>query len=162
MGSTGIGSQVYLTMLKKVEIGKGVTSIDKSAFSSCRSLRSILISKNVTNIGDSAFYNCYSLQSIVIPESVTSIGLNAFYACAAFASVVIPKSVTSIGGWAFSSCVGMKFYDFTKHTAVPTLDNTSAFKSIPSDCEIRVPADLYDEWISATNWSTYADKIVAV
>jgi hypothetical protein len=56
----------------------------------------------------------------------------------------------------------MKFYDFTSHTVVPTLASTGAFQNIPSDCEIRVPAALYDEWIAATNWSTYASKIVAV
>jgi hypothetical protein len=56
----------------------------------------------------------------------------------------------------------MKFYDFTKHTVVPTLASTSVFSGIPSDCEIRVPAALYDEWIAATNWSTYAANIVAV
>jgi hypothetical protein len=58
----------------------------------------------------------------------------------------------------------MKYYDFTSHTVVPTLANTNAFSNIPTDCEIRVPAALYDEWIAATNWSnsTIASKIVAV
>ena len=46
--------------------------------------------------------------------------------------------------------------------SAPTLSNTNAFTDIPADCEIRVPAALYDEWIAATNWSTYASKIVAV
>jgi hypothetical protein len=61
----------------------------------------------------------------------------------------------------FNNCTGMAFYDFTSHTSVPTLSNISAFSGIPSDCEIRVPAVLYDEWIAATNWSAYASKIVA-
>jgi hypothetical protein len=56
----------------------------------------------------------------------------------------------------------MKYYDFTSHTTVPTLVNTNVFNGIPSDCEIRVPAALYDEWIAATNWTGYASKIVAV
>jgi hypothetical protein len=54
----------------------------------------------------------------------------------------------------------MAFYDFSKHESVPTLEATSAFKSIPSDCKIVVPDALYDEWIAATNWSTYAANIV--
>ena len=56
----------------------------------------------------------------------------------------------------------MKYYDFSTHTSVPTLSNTNAFTDIPADCEIRVPAALYDSWKSATNWSTYASKIVGV
>ena len=56
----------------------------------------------------------------------------------------------------------MSVYDFTKCTAVPALSNANAFSGIPADCEIRVPAALYDEWIAATNWSTYAANIVGV
>jgi hypothetical protein len=56
----------------------------------------------------------------------------------------------------------LRFCDFTKHTAVPTLASANAFRGIPADCEFRVPAALVDEWKAATNWSTYADKIVGV
>ena len=56
----------------------------------------------------------------------------------------------------------MAIYDFTKHTSVPTLENVNAFQNIPSDCVIKVPELLVEEWKAATNWSTYADKIVGV
>jgi hypothetical protein len=52
--------------------------------------------------------------------------------------------------------------DFTRCTSIPTLENSNAFTGIPADCEFRVPAELYDEWIAATNWSTYASQIVGV
>jgi hypothetical protein len=103
-----------------------------------------------------------SLASVVIPDSVTSIGSNAFQNCMSLASVVIPDSVTSIGGYAFYNCHSVAYYDFSNHTAVPTLSATTAFQSVSADCEIRVPAALVDEWKAATNWSTYADKIVGV
>ena len=61
----------------------------------------------------------------------------------------------------FNGNTSMKYYDFTSHTSVPSL-GINAFSNIPSDCEIRVPAALYDEWVAATNWSTYASNIVAV
>jgi hypothetical protein len=54
----------------------------------------------------------------------------------------------------------MAFYDFSQATAVPTLASTNAFNSIPSDCKIIVPDTLYDEWVAATNWSTYASYII--
>ena len=41
-----------------------------------------------------------------------------------------------------------------------SLSSTNAFSSIPSDCKIIVPDTLYDTWIAATNWSTYASKII--
>ena len=54
----------------------------------------------------------------------------------------------------------MSFYDFSALTTVPSLSATNAFTNIPSDCKIIVPDALYDTWISATNWSTYASYII--
>lgn len=51
-------------------------------------------------------------------------------------------------------------YDFRASKSVPTLGGTLVFSSIPSDCKIVVPDALYDEWKSATNWSSYASKMV--
>ena len=70
--------------------------------------------------------------------------------------------VTTINAGLFTNCLGVAYYDFSAYTTVPALANASAFSGIADDCEIRVPAVLYDEWITATNWATYADYIVAV
>lgn len=182
--SSSSTDRAYTNMLKKVEIGNNVTRITDYAFRGCYSLSSIIIPdgvyirihafmdcyslstvklpKSMTETPQGAFYNCYSLSSVIIPDGVRKITAQTFYYCYSLSSIVIPSSVTHIDNSAFESCRSMKFYDFSKHTAVPTLANISAFSSIPSDCEIRVPASLYDEWIAATNWSTYASKIVAV
>jgi hypothetical protein len=106
------------------------------------------------------FKYSYSLSSIVIPNSVTSIDRDTFYQCYSLSSIVIPNSVRSIGSKAFYQCYGMEFYDFSQHTSVPNLVDTDAFSDIPSNCKIVVPDALYDEWIAATNWSTYASKII--
>jgi hypothetical protein len=96
----------------------------------------------------------------VIPDSITSIGANAFSYCNSLASIVIPDSITSIGANAFSYCYGMAYYDFRASNSVPKLSSANAFNYIPSDCKIVVPDSLYDTWIAATNWSTYASQIV--
>ena len=171
--------------LASITIPNSVTSIGKYAFYECVSLASITIPNGVMDIGDSTFYYCYTLVSIAIPTSITSIGGSAFTNCRSLASIAIPNGVTSIGSIVFSlnysltsvsmsnrvtsianltfnNCYGMVAYDFTTCTSVPTLANTKAFSNIPSDCKIKVPASLYNEWIAATNWSTYANQIVAV
>ena len=104
---------------------------------------------------------CNMLQAVEIGKNVTSIGTYTFYGCYLLSSVSIPSSVTSINSSAFNSCYGMAIYDFTKHTSVPTLANVNAFSNIPSDCVIKVSASLLSAWKAATNWSTYASKIVA-
>ena len=162
MGSTGYNGIVYCSMLQDVSIGKNVTSIVNYAFSNCYSLASITIPAGVTSIGNSAFVGCFSLASVTIQDGVTSIGTNVFDRCISIASITIPNSVTSIGNNAFSDCQGMRYYDFSSCTSIPTLSNKNAFTDIPSDCQMLIPSALYNNWKTATNWATYASKMVSV
>ena len=163
-GVTSIGNNAFNSCqsLSSITIPNSVTSIGNGAFNSCYSLSSITIPNSVTSIGIYTFFYCYSLLSITIPDGVTSIGNGAFQNCQSLSSITIPDGVTSIDSNAFNSCYGVRYYDFTRHTAVPTLSNTNAFNNIAADCEIRVPAVLADEWKAATNWATYAANIVGV
>ena len=148
--------------LKSVTIPDGVTEIGKFAFAGCTSLTSIVMPPSVNSLGEGAFRTCYRLRNAKIPEGVTSLGDSAFYQCYSLESVEVPGGVTSIGGNMFNGCSSVAYFDFTKHTEVPTLATSAAFTYIHPDCEIRVPAALADEWKAATNWSTYADYIVGV
>jgi hypothetical protein len=62
--------------------------------------------------------------------------------------------INFLGGGAFNGCSSIAFYDFRGHTSVPTLSSSNAFSGIASDCKIVVPDELYDTWITATNWSS--------
>ena len=163
-GVTSIGDSAFNSCysLASITIPDGVTSINGSAFNSCYSLASITIPDGVTSIRSGFFQNCYSLASITIPDGVTSIGNYAFSECYSIASITIPNSVTSIRYSAFSNCQGMRYYDFSACTAIPSLSSTNAFDSIPSDCQMLIPSALYNNWKSATNWATYASKMVSV
>ena len=157
-----IGSSAFYNCynLASIVIPSSVTTLAGFVFYNCYTIASIVIPSSVTSIDEYMFYNCYNLASIVIPSSVTTLAGSAFYNCYTLASIVIPSSVTSINNYAFYGCYGMSYYDFRASKSVPTLSNTNAFSSIPSDCKIVVPDELYDNWITATNWSTYASKIV--
>ena len=179
MGDTGVVQQTLL----RIFIPNSVTTIRAQTFYNCRALQSISIPNSVTGIGDNTFYNCFTLQSISIPNSVKSIWGNmfdschtlqfvsipnsvtniesdAFNSCYALQSISIPNSVTSIGKGAFYNCHASE-YDFSKFSTVPTLD-TDAFKGILSSTKILVPSALYDTWVAATNWVTYANYMVSV
>lgn len=160
-GVTRIGAWAFNNCYSLVSVAMpdGVTSIGEHAFHNCHALVSVNIPDSVTAIGDYAFHSCYALASVTISYGVGKIGAYAFYDCRSLAGIVIPKVVTAIGEYAFFGCSGVAFYDFTRHTSVPTLSATSALSGIPDDCEIRVPSALYDEWISAENWSVYAYMI---
>lgn len=186
-GVTSIGTYAFqgCYSLASITIPDGVTSIENHTFQNCYSLVSITIPDSFISIRSSAFQYCYSLASITIPDGVTSISSNAFQYCyvlsriaiqdgvkyidsAAFAncyvlvSITIPDSVTYINSSAFANCYGMRYYDFSACTDIPSLLKTNAFTNIPSDCQMLIPAALYDEWSAATNWATYASYMVAV
>ena len=160
-GVTSIGTYVCngCYSLTSIVIPNSVTSIGNEAFASIRALKSIVIPSGMTSIKDSTFSGCASLTSIVIPNSVTKIGGMAFYNCYSLTSIVIPNSVTSIGDNAFGNCYSLTKYDFSQYTIVPKLSGRTTFSGINGLCKIIVPDSLYDEWIAATNWSTYADYI---
>ena len=120
------------------------------------------IGANTSTYGNYTFYSCAGLfEANLSNYQYNEIVGSMFYRCNRLARIKIPSNVTTISSSAFYQCYGVTTYDFTDHTAVPTLSNTNAFGGIPADCEIRVPTALYDEWIAATNWSTYADYIKA-
>lgn len=159
---TSIGDSAFrgYSNLTSINIPEGVTSIRDSAFRGCSNLTSINIPEGVTSIGGSTFYGCNSLASIDIPNSVTSIGNYAFYGCNSLASIEIPNKINNVTNSLFVNCYGIKYYDFSSYTAMPTLNNINAFNNIASDCKIIVPDSLYEDWIVATNWSTYASYII--
>ena len=163
-GVTSIGDNAfqYCCALTNITIPDGVTSIGSRAFSSCYSLANITIPSNVTSIGDNAFQYCCALTNITIPDGVTSIGNNVFFGCRSLTSITIPSSVTSIGSSAFSECYPVRQYDFSTFTTIPTLANTKAFNGINTNCIIKVPNALLENWKTATNWATYADYMVGV
>ena len=150
----------YCSSLSSITIPNKVTSIGTYAFQNCSSLASVTISSSVTSIGSYVFQYCSSLSSITIPNKVTSIGTYAFDNCPSLSSITIPNKVTSIQNNVFSYSYSISYYDFSQYNTIPTLSNTNAFSGILSDCKIIVPDNLYSDWITRSNWSTYASYII--
>lgn len=111
------------------------------------------------NIGAYAFVNCTSLTHIGFKGKAT-IGADAFSACYALSQVMFLKDVT-IGEEAFWDCDSLEMVVLYSDT-VCTLESTTAFSDTPSTMSIYVPADLVDTYKSATNWTTYADRIKSI
>lgn len=156
------GTFMNCSSLKSITIPNSVTSLGGNFCSSNYMLTSVVIPNSITSIGQRAFEECYVLFSITIPNSVTSIDKYAFYSCCGLTSITVPSGVTTINDYTFASSPSrnVRYYDFTQATAVPTLSNKNAFYIDTNFLsKIVVPDSLYDSWIAATNWSTYADYI---
>lgn len=134
----------------------GLTNIQSYSFYDCRGLTSVIIGNGVTSIGNYAFYGCRGLTSVTIGNGVTSIGNYAFAYCSGLTSVTIPDSVTSIESNVFEGCSSLKQLILFPSTP-PTL-GTSAIPATIST--IYVQHSSKEAYQAATNWNTFASKIV--
>ena len=92
-------------------------------------------------------------------DSVTSIGVSAFMGCSSLTSVSFPLA-TSIGNGAFQGCSALTtLYIGTESDTVCTLSNPNTIPSSVTD--IYVPDALVESYKTATNWSSFANKIKA-
>ena len=121
-----------------------------------KNLTTITIPDNVTTIGDSAFWECENLTTVIIPNSVTTLSNQAFIYCSNLTTITIPNSVTSIGSGAFQGCRSLT--DIYIHPVIPP--KIGNYMAIPTITTIHVPIGSGDAYKNATNWSSYADKIV--
>lgn len=157
-----IGKNVFYdcrSLLSIILSINGVTSIDDYAFQGCSSLTNIIIPEGITYFYTGLFQGCYSLRNIILPESAKDFYPTIFNSCYSLTSIIMPKSIKYIASQVFFQCYSIIKYDFSQATAVPTLSDANAFLSINKICKIVVPDNLYDQWIAATNWSTYVDYI---
>lgn len=157
------GSNILLNALIEREytenfiIPDNITRIGKNAFCYYESLQSVVIPNSTISIGDEAFFNCSNLKSITIPDSVETIGAKAFSYCLAITNIIIPDSVISVGNKAFFAC--SRLADIYFYSITPPTVSFEEY-SIPPTTTIHVPVGSGDVYKSATNWSTFADKIV--
>lgn len=143
--------------LTSVTIPNKVTSIGKSAFSSCVNLTSVklddgdeVLAFSTSSYSDGPFSSCplesvylgrnvkydftspfkSNITSLIISNSVTSIGKSAFSGCRGITSISIPNSVTEIGSNAFGGCSGL--------ASVMMPDNIMSIGDNAFDCKTYV------------------------
>ena len=93
--------------LVSLKIGSGVKTIGKAAFYSSGDDEDIAetivtMGSNVTSIDNSAFESCKNMKSVTLPQTLTTIGELAF-SNSGLTAISIPGAVTTIGSQAFGS-----------------------------------------------------------
>ena len=135
------------------------TSTGDSTFRGSNSLTSVSFPK-ATRIGGIAFQDCSGLTRVSFPE-VTIIGSSAFLGCSKLTEASFPNA-TSIENGAFQKCTELTtIYVGTNTSKVCTLSSTSAFTGCTNLANIYVPETLVNLYKTASNWSSFTDKIKA-
>ena len=128
---------------------------------------------NEISIGDSAFMYA-KIKKIIVPsdnklngpyifaynknleELIWKSNIDAFsmcYHCTNLKKVLFTGSRPVISANAFLNCTSLEIVDLSECTSVANLSSFTAFNGVPTTCEFRIPAALYDAWINATNWA---------
>lgn len=147
--------------LSEIVFNEGLSSIGQYAFSECVMVESINLPITISQLGSHCFGKMSALQTLTIPEDapIRTLPRNMLWVSPLLTKFIVPKNVTNVAVYAFEGCSGLEYIDFSLLTNVPTLDNTNAFSGV-NMAKFIVPDALYNEWIAATNWATFADRIV--
>ena len=122
----------------------------------------------IINSQDNAFDNVYSwnlyfdenlITDVEIIETITEIRRRILSANGTIQKITFLGNITYLYRYSFVLTPQLKEVVFLNNTVVPTLENASMFNSATT---IKIPLALYDEWISATNWSSLASKIQTI
>lgn len=144
----GLSTDVVCPLLELPEGNK--ISIGGSAFQYARIKKIIVPSDNKLN-GTYIFANNKNLEELIWKSN--SAAFNMCSECTNLKTVVFTGSSPIISGGAFLNCTSLKSFDLSSCTSVARLSSTTAFDGVPTTCEFRIPAALYNEWINATNWA---------
>lgn len=120
-----------LRLIKIMRFAEGVTTINVHATSQS-SITHIYLPSTLIELEQSAFHTSQQLEWISI----------------------MPKSLEKVGAWSFSYCGKLRYISFENHDFIPILSGSIGYSG-----PYIVPDNLYDDWIKATNWAVYADKI---
>ena len=104
---TKVGDRVCYkaSILVIVDIPEGITSIGRSYFSWCSSLKEIKFPKSLTSIGTQSFINCSSLGQIdLLHTNVKKLGQLAFRDCTSLREMKVPDSLQTFGEDVFAGC----------------------------------------------------------
>ncbi len=118
----GIGAFSSCTLLKSVEIGKGLKKMSDNPFAGCELLNKIkvnsenkyftvdktgvLFNKKMTSL--ISFPGGLAVSEYTVPDGVKTIGEASFADNSKITAVYLPSSVTEIKAQAFSSCLSLK------------------------------------------------------
>lgn len=132
-------------------------SLDYSSlylFKGCNNLERINMGSYI-NIPNFWLQNNSSVKEVIITGAQT-IGQYAFENCVNLVIRDLPSQVSSIGDSAFNGCIKIPYLDMSNLQQIPTL-GSDVFSGTTFPFYFRDQQQL-EEYSTATNWSTYADR----
>lgn len=146
--------------LASVTIPGNIESIGEHAFAQCSSLSTASIEGGTKTIGSMAFYYA-PLTYVKLEEGVEQIRYCAFGECTKLTNLIVPSSVISMDSGALRIGLGTNRATITMLGETPATIQSDTFSEFRLE-EIVVPVNSIDAYLTATNWSNFADYIIFI
>ena len=115
---------------------------------------------NLTTIGNTAFNSSNLHKFIMSPRAnYTLSGTSNFKDCKELVKVYLGKP-TSLTSNCLSGCLVIT--DIYIHSEIPPAITSTTIASVPALQNIHVPAESVEAYKTATNWTVFASKIIAI
>lgn len=138
---TSIGQSAFTSSgIKSIEIPDNITTIGESAFSYSASLETVKLPANLTSMSTKMFQGCKSLKEVNIPSVVKFINDMVFYGCTSLENINIPESVVSIGVGVFQDCSSLK--SISLHDNISSIETSGLFNGCKSLESVKLPSNL--------------------
>ena len=121
-------------------------------------LKTITFSTNLNRIWSSAFSS--SITTLVLPDSLTQIDDNAFSGCGYLTNIKLGTGLVSIGKTIFKTGSYAPRVTIEVTQTTPCTLSVNGFGELSKVTKVIVPKGTLDIYKAATNWSTYATKMV--
>lgn len=167
---TSLGAYVFRHCTSLISaIFPKVSIVPLECFWGCKNLINVSF-PTATILSQYAFEYCTALTMASFPMAQL-VSEYAFYCCFQLREVYLPQVSSFKGTQVFSNCYNLISLNLIGVTSVPILTNSNAFTSTPIGGysasagqygSIYVSASLYNDFISASNWSYFSDRIVSV
>ena len=137
-GITSIGEMAFYNcpLLTEVNIPEGVTALPDYCFSGCKALTTLTLPPHMTSISKTALKNCSRLTELHIPEGVTELPDSCLYGLSRMTVLTLPEGLTTLGTNCLNGCSGL-----TKLTLPKSLTTIKrlAFTSCSKLTDIAIP-----------------------
>ena len=158
-GTTYLSSTFHMSGIVRLELPI-YPFVPTAVCDSCINLRHIIIPDGITQLASTLCTNA-KLTELVIPNSVTKIGVSIARGCYNLKKIYIGSGMTDMNaGYIFRDSVFLEEVHIAAVTP-PTLQSTVFPAAANFIGTMYVPAESVEAYKTATNWSAYADKIVA-
>lgn len=160
---TSAETQSYASSTYRVELGDAFVRIQDSAFKGFSHITNLSIGNNVIFVGSNFVSGCTALQTLEFPSDYGAyFNTNLIGSCDSLKKITIPSGTGGIYRSSIYNCYSLQSITILTPNVLSFWDSSGTVFPNTNNCPIYVPANLINNYKSASGWNTVASRIQAI